>query len=247
VKSINFSCSYISIFLTSVRYQWWDSTQTHRAEWCQQGTPPANQSTIQRKWPCRDPLNSVLDPYFTCNVDGSANSALHAVVAAGGIIAAHYDKNFSINEVSVTGVAANPNETWGHAWGPIMAYMARCPDTAGGCADVDVNIGEKIWFKVDEGGLESGTAGQGKWRQKDLADGLPWNVKVPESLKPGKYLLRNEVVALHVKPHQWYMECAQFEVTGEGDALPSEDYLVGFPGAYDPEGQFEDTHDREDC
>lgn len=48
-----------------------------------------------------------------------------------------------------------------------------------------------------------------------------------------RYLLRAELIALHgastYPGAQFYMECAQLQVTGGGDATPS---TVSFPGAY---------------
>jgi lytic cellulose monooxygenase (C1-hydroxylating) len=158
-------------------------------------------------------------------------------IAAGETILAHYEKNFCIGEMG--GSPSNPipapcNETWGHEWGPITAYMAACN---GPCEDVDVNDGKPIWFKIYEAGLVNGTAGGGFWEQMRLHNGEAWSVKIPEKLKAGNYLIRHEVIAVHVQPHQFYMECAQLEVTGYGTTAPNDEDLVAFPGAYDPNGK----------
>lgn len=66
-------------------------------------------------------------------------------------------------------------------------------------------------------------------------------MRIPAGLKPGPYLIRAEMIALHegdvsyiVNPRrgaQFYPDCVQIEVRGDGDvALPSDG--VGFPGAY---------------
>lgn len=60
-----------------------------------------------------------------------------------------------------------------------------------------------------------------------------WNITIP-NLKPGNYLIRHETTNLEASL-QFYPECAQLEVTGDGDSTPSEDYLVEFPGAYSPD------------
>jgi hypothetical protein len=67
------------------------------------------------------------------------------------------------------------------------------------------------------------------------------NMRIPEGLKAGHYLIRAEMIALHegdvsyvANPRrgaQFYPDCVQIEVTGEGSVeLPSEG--VDFPGAY---------------
>jgi cellulase len=67
------------------------------------------------------------------------------------------------------------------------------------------------------------------------------NMRIPEGLKAGHYLIRAEMIALHegdvsyvTNPRrgaQFYPDCVQIEVTGEGSVeLPSEG--VDFPGAY---------------
>jgi hypothetical protein len=57
---------------------------------------------------------------------------------------------------------------------------------------------------------------------------------IPSCLKPGYYLVRHELVALHsaysYPGAQFYPGCHQLEVTGSGSASPSS--LVAFPGAY---------------
>ncbi|KAG9020148.1 hypothetical protein FS837_008560, partial [Tulasnella sp. UAMH 9824] len=56
---------------------------------------------------------------------------------------------------------------------------------------------------------------------------------IPSDIPPGDYLLRAEVIALHVAygigGAQHYMSCYQLKITGGGSASPSG---VSFPGAY---------------
>lgn len=57
--------------------------------------------------------------------------------------------------------------------------------------------------------------------------------KIPSDIAPGNYLLRAEVIALHVARSlggaQFYMSCFQLSVTGSGTASPAG---VKLPGAY---------------
>src|SRR5690606_34410032 len=59
------------------------------------------------------------------------------------------------------------------------------------------------------------------------------NLRIPSDIAPGDYLLRTEVIALHVAGSpggaQHYVSCFQLKVTGGGSANPSG---VSFPGAY---------------
>lgn len=61
------------------------------------------------------------------------------------------------------------------------------------------------------------------------------NYTIPSCLKPGNYLVRHEIIALHSAYNeggaQFYPGCHQLKVSGEGTKVPSE--LVSFPGAYD--------------
>ena len=63
-----------------------------------------------------------------------------------------------------------------------------------------------------------------------------YTVTIPKNLKPGKYLIRTEVIMTASNPAQIYPECAQIEVLGDGTAEPSEEFLVSFPGAYKSTG-----------
>jgi len=65
-----------------------------------------------------------------------------------------------------------------------------------------------------------------------------FSVTIPKQLKAGAYLIRHEVIMLAANPAQFYPQCAHLMVTGEGTKLPSKEYLVSFPGAYQAAGQF---------
>ncbi|KAJ0345139.1 hypothetical protein KNSL1_008736 [Colletotrichum chrysophilum] len=57
---------------------------------------------------------------------------------------------------------------------------------------------------------------------------------IPSCLKPGYYLVRHEIIALHAAYSypgaQFYPGCHQLQVTGSGTKTPTS--LVAFPGAY---------------
>jgi len=116
----------------------------------------------------------------------------------------------------------------------MFVYLAACGDSC-----EDLNLRAPIWFKIHELGLLNGTWVTGHWGQTDLHAGAPFAMPIPKSLKPGKYLLRHEVIAIHNEPRQIYPECVQIEVTGSRTAVPSSDWeLVSFPGAYSISGMY---------
>jgi hypothetical protein len=98
------------------------------------------------------------------------------------------------------------------------------------------------WFKIWEAGLLSGNVPEGMWYQKQFQnwDGTPdlWPVTIPLSLRPGLYMIRHEILSIHIenKP-QFYPECAHLNVSGSGNGYPPDDYLKTFPGAYSPFGK----------
>ncbi|KAI0022491.1 endoglucanase IV precursor [Xylariomycetidae sp. FL0641] len=114
--------------------------------------------------------------------------------------------------------------------GPVITYMAQCPES--GCNDYEP-AKDAVWFKVAEEGRE-GTSNT--WGDSPLMvngnEGAKYTV--PKCLKPGYYLVRHEIIALHAAYEypgaQFYPGCHQLEVTGSGSTTPSD--LVAFPGAY---------------
>lgn len=85
-------------------------------------------------------------------------------------------------------------------------------------------------FKIYEDGLDS----SGVWAVTRLVNNKgKVNIPIPSCIPSGNYLLRAELIALHGASSypgaQFYMECAQINVTGGGSASPA---TVSFPGAY---------------
>ncbi|PVH77685.1 carbohydrate-binding module family 1 protein [Cadophora sp. DSE1049] len=112
--------------------------------------------------------------------------------------------------------------------GPVMAYMKKVTD-----AKTDSGIGSG-WFKISQAGLNTAT---GVWAVTDLISNAGiQDITIPACIEDGQYLLRAELIALHSagssQGAQFYMECAQINVTGgSGSAKP---ITVSLPGAYSP-------------
>ncbi|VDB82842.1 unnamed protein product [Peniophora sp. CBMAI 1063] len=174
---------------------------------------------IIRKIPGNGPVQDVTLIDLQCNGDtadgapGSAPAPIYGTVAAG--------QSLSLNWT-----------TWPDSHiGPMITYMARAPsDITTWSPGTDA-----VWFKVAEAGKTS----DGKWAATDIlsANDSIYTFTVPATLKPGQYIIRHEIIALHaafVYPGaQFYPSCIQVEVTGSGTAFPTS--FVSFPGAYTPD------------
>jgi cellulase len=103
-------------------------------------------------------------------------------------------------------------------------YLAKVDNAATAAA-----TGQK-WFKIAERGVNNGV-----WAVDEMISAGGWHYfDMPSCVAPGQYLMRVELLALHsaysAGGAQFYMECAQIEVTGSGTNTGSN--LVSFPGAY---------------
>lgn len=175
-------------------------------------SPQPGAQIIQRQWPNYDPILQVSSAAMTCN--GGTSAPLSAPVAAGENVTAVWSQ-------------------WTHAQGPVMVWMYACP--SGGFSACDGK--GKGWFKIDELGVW-GAAGlnSDNWGTAIVMRDLRWSSRVPASLKPGNYLIRHELLALHqANTPQFYPECAQIVVEGSGSAVPGAEYLTSIP-AYAQQG-----------
>ncbi|SPN98653.1 related to cel1 protein precursor [Cephalotrichum gorgonifer] len=151
--------------------------------------------------------------YTDGNNPGSSPAPLHAPVQAGSTVKLFWT-------------------LWPESHvGPTITYMARCPDD--GCDNWEPGT-DAVWFKIQEEGRD-GTSNN--WAVTPLMTDVNAGVEytIPACIKPGYYLVRHEIIALHsaweYPGAQFYPGCHQLEVTGSGNTSPSG--LVSFPGAYD--------------
>ncbi|KAK3945751.1 glycosyl hydrolase family 61-domain-containing protein [Diplogelasinospora grovesii] len=127
---------------------------------------------------------------------------------------------------------------WTPTWpdshhGPVLDYLAACN---GDCETVDKTTLQ--FFKIDGAGYVSGSD-PGLWATDTLiADNSTWLVQIPSDLKPGNYVLRHEIIALHSAGQadgaQAYPQCVNLQVTGTGTVLPSGTYGTALYQATDP-------------
>lgn len=172
--------------------------------------------TVQRQWNTIDPIFSIADPFLACNNPGTPPLSAIPIRAGQNLTAVYW--------------------FWLHPVGPMSVWLAPCGDTP--CAEVNVN--EAGWFKIWEAGLLEGpNLAEGVWYQKQFQrwDGSPalWPVAIPAGLKAGNYIVRHEILSIHVgmRP-QFYPQCAHLVVEGGGDALPPPgEFWKRFPGVYE--------------
>lgn len=98
----------------------------------------------------------------------------------------------------------------------MLTYLAACNN--GSCTSADK---EKLeWVKIDELGWLNSSGWEalgGTWASDVLiANKFSWIVKVPENLAEGAYVLRHEIIALHVANEtdgaQAYPQCVNIRV-----------------------------------
>ncbi|KAI8319123.1 hypothetical protein GQ54DRAFT_299585 [Martensiomyces pterosporus] len=168
-----------------------------------------------RNFPVKDPSTADL----TCGFNSLTTSASKSCpVAAGSTITVEWHHD---NDQPSDDVIAQSH------WGPCIAYMA--PLASGGKGNA--------WFKVFEDGYNASTKTWCTDRIRDSHGKL--DIKLPADIKAGDYLLRTEVIALHeadtdyttnsARGAQYYPNCAQVSVSGNGQAVP-QGYPI--PGIY---------------
>ncbi|KAI8974883.1 glycosyl hydrolase family 61-domain-containing protein [Trametes punicea] len=113
----------------------------------------------------------------------------------------------------------------GNHYGPVIVYMAKVDDAL-------TAVGSSAnWFKVAEIGLPSNNPDYwGTELLLLLQDNCGhYTFKVPSDIAPGNYLIRAEVIALHVASTVGGAHTLERQVGGNGSANPP---TVHFPGAY---------------
>ncbi|KAI1759303.1 lytic polysaccharide monooxygenase [Hypoxylon sp. FL1150] len=163
-----------------------------------------------RSPPTNSPIKDISNATIVCNVDGDQAVAQFVTAAAGDKLSFEWYHNTRNDDI----IALSHK-------GPILTYIAAFTDGDGS---------EPIWSKIDEEGLANGT-----WAVDNLiANGGKKDFTLPSTLAAGKYLIRQEIIALHeadvsyeVNPArgaQFFPSCVQFEVTGSGSAVPDQDF-----------------------
>ncbi|KII94695.1 glycoside hydrolase family 61 protein [Plicaturopsis crispa FD-325 SS-3] len=169
--------------------------------------------------PSNNPVTDVTSTDLTCNVNGLSGAGVStATIPAGTNITFEWHQHAErTGEDAISG---------GHK-GPVLVYIAKAPSTA------DAFDGQgSVWTKIYESGLLDPSSQE--WATDVVnANNGKHSVVIPSSLPAGEYLLRAEIIALHVAETypgaQFYIGCAQVSISGGGSASPP---TVALPGAY---------------
>lgn len=165
------------------------------------------------------PITDVASEYVACNGGPNPTTPSSTVidVTAGSTVEVYWRHTLDSGPDDVIDASHK---------GPVMAYMKKVTDAA-----TDTGVGEG-WFKISEEGYDAAT---NTWAVDNLiaASGTQ-SIDIPACIEDGQYLLRGELIALHSASSdsgaQFYMECAQINVTGGSGASTPE--TVALPGAY---------------
>jgi cellulase len=138
-------------------------------------------------------------------------------------IACHYSAVPGALHINVT--AGDELKLYWNQWpvshvGPVMTYLAQCQDS---CTDAKKE--DLKWVKIDELGWLNSIGWDvlglgGTWASDVLiANEYSWMVKIPQVLAKGNYVLRHEIIALHVAENmdgaQAYPQCVNLRVAQE--------------------------------
>ncbi|KAI8668603.1 hypothetical protein NCS57_00672000 [Fusarium keratoplasticum] len=156
--------------------------------------------------PDEGPEMDIFSPDFVCRRESQA-AKNYGKVAAGGSASFFWTSDDK---------QTNPNGWAESHRGPVITYIAPCN---GDCASVDKT--QLKWTKIAEEGVVSGPANAGgTWATDKLRqNGGVNSATIPASIAPGKYVIRNELIALHrahLNEPEFYMQCGNIEVTGSG-------------------------------
>ncbi|KAJ7287802.1 glycoside hydrolase [Mycena rebaudengoi] len=171
--------------------------------------------------PNNNPVVDVTSKDMTCNVNGltGTNVSTLSIAAGTNITFEWHQHDQRTGEDPLAG---------GHR-SPALVYIAKAPTTAAAFDGQGA-----VWTKIYHSGLLAVTASNQTWASDVInANSGKHSVKIPASLPAGEYLLRAELIALHVAQSypgaQFYIGCAQVKITGGGSASPPK---VAIPGAY---------------
>ncbi|EKM51116.1 glycoside hydrolase family 61 protein [Phanerochaete carnosa HHB-10118-sp] len=141
-------------------------------------------------------------------------------VPAGATVTAEWHHTLAGADPSDSADPVDPSHK-----GPVMTYLAQVPNA------LQTDVTGLSWFKIWEDGLDVNNQTWGVDRM--IANKGKVTFTIPECIPAGQYLMRHEMIALHAASSypgaQFYMECAQLQITGGGSAQPA---TVSFPGAY---------------
>ncbi|KAK0750543.1 glycosyl hydrolase family 61-domain-containing protein, partial [Schizothecium vesticola] len=171
-----------------------------------------------RSPPSNSPIKDLSSPSLACNVNGGTPAPSFVRVAAGDTLTLEWQHDRQGDDI------IDPSHQ-----GPIITYIAPLTASTGDGSG-------PIWTKIAEDGFAGG-----RWAVDRLIANRGKNdVVLPRALAAGRYLVRQEIIAHHEsdvafkdnkdRGAQFYPGCLQFDVSGEGTAVPDQgfDFNVGY-------------------
>ncbi|KAI0275208.1 glycosyl hydrolase family 61-domain-containing protein [Gloeopeniophorella convolvens] len=176
----------------------------------------ANASSPLRKLNTYGPVPDFTTPDITCGPGGNTPVDVLAEVHAGSNVIFDWGDWSSVHP------------------GPLMTYIASCGSD--GCANFKGDTGN-VWVKIDQDSYNPNREDDLIWGESFLhLTPSQYQVTIPAGLANGQYLLRHELLGLHVAETymgaQFYPNCVQIQVTDGGSTSLPEG--IALPGAYDP-------------
>ena len=164
-----------------------------------------------RSPPNNNPVKDLTLPDVACNVAGGTPAKEFVKAAAGDTLSFEWYHDKRGDDI----IAASHK-------GPIITYVTPYTEDNGA---------ESKWTKIAQEGFDGE-----KWAvDKLIANKGKADVKLPASLKAGKYLVRQEIIGLHeanvaysennARGAQFYPSCVQVDVSGDGTATPNQDFV----------------------
>ncbi|KAG8944678.1 hypothetical protein FRC04_001642 [Tulasnella sp. 424] len=179
-------------------------------------------NTCVRTPPSNSPVGT-LDAAMSCNVNGDTGVAGKCIVAAGSTVSVEMHQQPGDRTCTTEAIGGNHD-------GPVIIYLSKVGDSSTAAGST------ASWYKIWQNGLitADATTQTYYWATDALNDNCgKASFTIPSDIAPGDYLLRAEVIALHVAGSvggaQHYMSCYQLTITGSGSKTPAG---VAFPGAY---------------
>ncbi|CCA71764.1 related to cellulose binding protein CEL1 [Serendipita indica DSM 11827] len=161
------------------------------------------------------PITNVMSNDMRCNSGASSGAGTStATVAAGSTV------GFALDQAIF------------HA-GSLNVYLSKVSNAA--TAD-----GSAPWFKIYQIGPVTNGGSSISWPTDNATQ---FTFKLPSTIQSGQYLMRIEHIALHSASSsggaQFYISCAQLNITGGGSASPSGVSIPGVYSASDPGRHFD--------
>ncbi|KAL1306296.1 hypothetical protein AAFC00_004381 [Neodothiora populina] len=145
---------------------------------------------------------------------------------AGGLLTGNVTSTYKVAAGSEVGFGLDTGI--GHP-GPVQVYLSKV--NAGDTAATYDGSGD--WFKIYELGLQTINSSGLQWATNEIQN---FTFPLSKEIPTGQYLMRVEAIALHgaqtFEGAQFYISCAQLDITSDSTSAPPASDEVKIPGVY---------------